>query len=46
MPDDVKRAKADYVVETHKGLDDTRVQLRGIVDKLLPPKPASPKFCL
>ena len=46
LPDDEKRARADYVVETHRGLDDTRAQLRVIADKLLPPKPASPKFCL
>lgn len=46
MPDAEKRQKADYVVETHKGLDDTRAQLKGIVDKLTPPKPSRPKFCL
>lgn len=46
MPDAEKRAKADYVVETHRGLDDTRQQLRAIVDKLLPRAPAPPKFCL
>lgn len=46
MPDEEKRKKADYVVETHKGLDDTKAQLRVIVDKLLPPKPKLPKFCL
>jgi dephospho-CoA kinase len=46
LPDEEKRAKADYVVETHRGFDDTRAQLRVIVDKLLPPKPKMPKLCL
>lgn len=47
LPDEEKRARADYVVETHKGFDDTRAQLSGIVQKLLPPPKASPpRFCL
>lgn len=46
LPDAEKRARADYVVETHRGLDDTRAQLSGIVQKLLPPKASPPKFCL
>lgn len=46
LPDAEKRSRATYVVETHRGLDDTRQQLRGIVDTLLPRKPAPPKFCL
>ena len=46
MPDEEKRLKAKHVVETHRGLDDTRKQLRAVVDKLLPPPPTRPKFCL
>lgn len=34
MPDAEKRARADYVVETHRGLDDAFGQVRAIVDKL------------
>lgn len=46
LPDEEKRARADFVVETHRGLDDTRQQLRRIVDALLPPPGSAPKFCL
>ena len=46
LPDEEKRARATYVVETHKGFDDTRAQLGVIVNKLLPPKAPPPKFCL
>jgi len=46
VPDAEKRKRADYVVETDKGLDDTRAQLKRIVDGLLPPPAAKPKFCL
>jgi dephospho-CoA kinase len=45
MPDAEKRARADYVVDTSKGFEDTRAQLTGIVDGLRPPKiaPRAPK---
>lgn len=46
LPDAEKRARADYVVETHRGLDDTRAQLATVVGKLFPPKAPPPKFCL
>lgn len=46
LPDEEKRQRADYVVETHRGFEDTRKQLKGIVDKLLPPPPKLPKMCL
>ncbi|HYD18296.1 MAG TPA: dephospho-CoA kinase [Patescibacteria group bacterium] len=47
LPDAEKRSRADYVVETHIGLDDTKAQLKAIVAKLLPPpKSPPPKFCL
>ncbi|MDE1151941.1 MAG: dephospho-CoA kinase [Micavibrio sp.] len=46
VPDAEKRRRADFVVETDKGLDDTRQQLKRIVDSLLPPPAAKPKFCL
>jgi dephospho-CoA kinase len=35
MPDAEKRKRADYVVETGKGLDDTRIQLQKIIDRVL-----------
>jgi dephospho-CoA kinase len=34
LPDAEKRKRADYVVETGKGLEDTRQQLQRIVDKI------------
>ena len=34
MPDEEKRAKADFVVETGKGLDEAFIQVKAIVDKL------------
>ncbi|MFP4003244.1 MAG: dephospho-CoA kinase [Alphaproteobacteria bacterium] len=33
-PDAEKRARADYVVETHRGLDDAFEQVKGIVHEL------------
>ncbi len=35
MPDEEKRAKADYIVETDKGLEHAFVQVRKLVDDLL-----------
>lgn len=46
IPDAEKRKMADYVVETDKGFDDTRRQLKAVADKLLSPPPARPKLCL
>jgi len=34
MPDEEKRAKADFVVETDKGLDDAFTQVKVIIEKL------------
>lgn len=34
MPDAEKRAKADFVVETDKGLDDAFAQVKAIVEQL------------
>ncbi|MFN4288307.1 MAG: dephospho-CoA kinase [Brevundimonas sp.] len=34
MPDDQKRAKADFVIETHRGMDHARRQVRAIVESL------------
>ena len=45
-PDAVKRQKADFVIDTSTGFDDTRAQLKRVVDKLLPPPSSAPKFCL
>lgn len=36
-PDHEKRARADFVVETSKGLDDARAQVRDIIAALRPP---------
>jgi len=46
LPDAEKRKRADFVVETDKGLEDTRQQLKNIVDRLSPPPKSKPKFCL
>ena len=46
VPDAEKRQRADFVIETDKGLDDTRAQLKAIVDRLNPPPASKPKFCL
>lgn len=46
LPDAEKRKRADFVVETDKGLEDTRQQLKTIVDRLSPPPKSKPKFCL
>ncbi len=35
MPDDEKRAKADYIIDTGKGLDSARAQVAAVVDDLL-----------
>lgn len=44
MPDAEKRAKADYVVDTGVGLEDTRRQLQEIVRELTPAlKPSTPQ---
>lgn len=42
MPDADKRARADYVVTTDIGFDETRAQLKAVVEKLLPP--ATPRM--
>jgi dephospho-CoA kinase len=34
MPDEQKRAKADFVIETHRGMDHARRQVRAIVESL------------
>lgn len=36
MPDADKRAKSDYIIDTGIGMDDTRQQLRKLVDTLRP----------
>ena len=36
-PDAEKRARADFIVETHLGLDHARAQVRAIVDEVLKP---------
>ena len=36
-PDGEKRARADFVIETHKGLDHARDQVRAVVDEVLKP---------
>ena len=36
-PDADKRARADFIIETHKGLDHARDQVRAIVDEVLKP---------
>jgi dephospho-CoA kinase len=36
-PDVVKRAQADFVIETHKGLDHARDQVRAVVDTVMKP---------
>jgi len=41
MPDEEKRAKADYVVDTSRGLDFAAAQVRDIVAKLLKNHPES-----
>lgn len=38
IPDADKRARADYIVTTDISLDDTRDQLKKIVDKIIPPQ--------
>ena len=35
MPDAEKRKRADFIVETHKGLDAARAQVADILDKIL-----------
>jgi dephospho-CoA kinase len=42
MPDADKRAKSDYVINTGIGLDDTREQLRKLVDTLRPSSRRNP----
>ena len=32
MPDDEKRRRADFVVDTSRGIDDARAQVRAILD--------------
>jgi len=44
MPDAEKRQRATFVVETDKGMEDTRRQLRAIVDRFR--NPPRPKICL
>ncbi|MBI1214740.1 MAG: dephospho-CoA kinase [Alphaproteobacteria bacterium] len=44
MPDAEKRKRATFVVETDKGLEDTRRQLKAIVDRFK--NPPRPKICL
>lgn len=39
MPDAEKRARADYVVTTDISFDDTRAQLKSVLEKILPQKP-------
>lgn len=34
MPDEEKRAKADFIVETDKGLDDASAQVEAIIEQL------------
>lgn len=36
-PDAQKRARADFVIETHRGLDHARDQVRAVVDEVLKP---------
>lgn len=36
-PDAEKRARADFVIETHRGLDHARRQVRAVVDEVLKP---------
>ena len=36
-PDAEKRARADFIIESHKGLDDARDQVRAVVDEVLKP---------
>jgi dephospho-CoA kinase len=38
MPDAEKRARADYVVTTDISFDDTRAQLKTVLEKLQPPR--------
>jgi dephospho-CoA kinase len=35
MPDAQKRAKADYIIDTGRGLDSARAQVKALVDRLL-----------
>jgi dephospho-CoA kinase len=43
MPDAEKRRRADFIVDTGTGLDDTRRQLADIVAELVPPVKPAPK---
>ena len=36
-PDADKRARADFIIESHKGLDHARDQVRAVVDTVLKP---------
>ena len=36
-PDAEKRARADFIIESHKGLDHARDQVRAVVDEVLKP---------
>ena len=36
-PDAEKRARADFIIETHRGMDDARRQVRAIVDEVTKP---------
>ena len=36
-PDAEKRARADFVIETHRGMDDARRQVRAVVDEVTKP---------
>lgn len=37
IPDGEKRARADFIIETHLGLDHARGQVRAVVDEVLKP---------
>jgi dephospho-CoA kinase len=39
LPDAEKRQRADYVIETDKGIEDTRQQLKRVIGRILPPAP-------
>ena len=34
VPDKEKRGRADYIIETHRGLEDARQQVKRLVDEL------------
>ncbi len=41
VPDAEKRARADFIIETHRGFDDARAQVQALVDRLLKQSSAS-----